>query len=228
MIPLRDKNQARTIPFVNYAIIGVCLVVFLYELSLDERLTSFVHRFAVAPASVSAAVREHAVTVTPYVPLVTSMFLHGGWIHLLGNMLYLYIFGDNVEDRMGHGGYLVFYLLCGVGSALFQVYSSPASSVPLLGASGAIAGVLGAYLILYPRAKILTLIPLGIIFPIVEISAFFFLGFWFLLQLLQAVFLADGASGGGGVAWWAHFGGFIIGALLLPVFFLLKKLRSWT
>jgi membrane associated rhomboid family serine protease len=227
MIPLRDKNRSRMIPFVNYTIIGVCLLLFIHELSLDERLTSFVQKFAVAPATVSAAVRGHAVTVTPFVPLVTSMFLHGGWLHLLGNMLYLYIFGDNVEDRLGHGGYLLFYLFCGVGSAIVQVYSNPSSSVPLLGASGAIAGVLGAYLILYPRARILTLIPLGIIFPIVEIPAFFFLGFWFFLQLLQAVFLSDGASGGGGVAWWAHFGGFVIGALLLPIFLLLNKLRSW-
>jgi membrane associated rhomboid family serine protease len=227
MIPLRDKNKSRTIPFVNYAIIAVCLLLFLYELSLDARLTSFVHRFAVAPSTVSAAVRGHTFAVTPYVPLVSSMFLHGGWLHLLGNMLYLYIFGDNVEDRLGHGGYLLFYLLCGVGSALVQVYSNPSSSVPLLGASGAIAGVLGAYLILYPRAKILTLIPLGIIFPIVEVSAFFFLGFWFILQLLQAMFLADSTSGGGGIAWWAHFGGFVIGALLLPLFLMYHRLRSW-
>jgi membrane associated rhomboid family serine protease len=227
MIPLRDKNKSRTIPFVNYTIIGACLLVFLYELSLDEGFTSFVQRFGVTPVAASAAVRGHAISVTPYVPLVTSMFLHGGWLHLLGNMLYLHIFGDNVEDRLGHGGYLFFYLLCGVGSALAQVYSNPLSSIPLLGASGAIAGVLGAYLILYPRAKILTLIPLGIIFPVVEISAFFFLGFWFLIQLFQAVYLADGTGVGGGVAWWAHFGGFVIGALLLLLFLLLHKLRAW-
>jgi hypothetical protein len=135
-------------------------------------------------------------------------------------MLYLYIFGDNVEDRIGHVGYLVFYLLCGVGATAVQVWSAPGANIPLIGASGAIAGVLGAYFLLYPRARILTLLPLFVFFPVVEVSAFFFLGFWLLIQFLQGS-LSGGT--GGGVAWWAHAGGFVVGAILLPVFLLLRK-----
>ena len=227
MIPLRDKNRSRTTPYVNYGIIGICLLVFLYELALDDRLTAFIRHYAVDPVRVYAAVREQAIVVTALVPLVTSMFLHGGWLHLLGNMLYLFIFGDNVEDRLGHGMYLIFYLLCGIGSAIAQVASNTGSSLPLLGASGAIAGVLGAYLILYPRARVLTLIPLGIIFPVVEVPAFFFLGFWFLIQFAQAALMGLNEPSGGGVAWWAHLGGFVIGAVLLPVFLLMNKIKSW-
>jgi membrane associated rhomboid family serine protease len=145
-------------------------------------------------------------------------------MHLLGNMLYLYIFGDNVEDRLGHGSYLVFYLLCGAASALVQVYAQENSAAPLIGASGAISGVLGAYFLLYPKARVLTLIPLFVFFPVVEVSAFFFLGFWFLLQFLQgALSAAGGDAAAGGVAWWAHAGGFVAGAVLLPVFLLLRK-----
>jgi hypothetical protein len=227
MIPLRDKYRSRTTPYVNYVIIGICVLVFLYELSLDERLTAFVRHYGVDPVRVYAAVSGQAILVTALLPLVTSMFLHGGWLHLLGNMLYLFIFGDNVEDRLGHGMYLIFYLLCGIGSAVTQVVSNTGSSAHLLGASGAIAGVLGAYLILYPRAKILTLIPLGIFFPVVEVPAFFFLGFWFLIQFVQAAFMGVSEPSGGGVAWWAHLGGFVLGAVLLPIFLLMNKIKSW-
>ena len=146
-------------------------------------------------------------------------------MHLLGNMLFLYVFGDNVEDRLGHGSYLVFYLLCGAGAALVQVYAQQNSAAPLIGASGAISGVLGAYFLLYPRARVLTLIPLFVFFPVVELSAFFFLGFWFLLQFVQgALSAAGGDAAAGGVAWWAHAGGFVVGAVLLPVFLLLRRL----
>jgi membrane associated rhomboid family serine protease len=154
--------------------------------------------------------------------LVTSMFLHGGWLHLLGNMLYLYVFGDNVEDRLGHMGYAVFYLLAGIGASLTEVYFQQESIAPLIGASGAIAGVLGAYFLLYPRSRVLTIIPLVIFYPIVEISAFFFLGFWFLMQFVQG-YLFSGMPAGGGIAWWAHAGGFVVGALLLPFFLVLRR-----
>jgi len=150
------------------------------------------------------------------------MFLHGGWVHLIGNMLYLYIFGDNIEDRLGHLGYLVFYLLSGIGAAMTQIFFDPASTVPLIGASGAIAGVLGAYFLLYPRARVLTLIPLVVFFPLVELPAFIFLGFWIVLQFLQAA-LSTSTDAAGGVAWWAHAGGFVVGAILLPLFLLVGK-----
>jgi membrane associated rhomboid family serine protease len=223
MIPLRDTVKSRTVPWVNYVLIAVCGMVFLYELSLGERLESFIRRFAVTPTDVSRTLFAGQFVLHPVMTLFTSMFLHGGWMHLLGNMLYLYIFGDNVEDRLGHAGYVVFFFLTGAIAAGAEVYFTPDSSMPLLGASGAIAGVLGAYFLLYPRARVLTMIPLFVFFPVIEISAFFFLGFWFVMQFLSASFSA-GAGATGGVAWWAHAGGFVAGAMLLPVFLLAKKL----
>lgn len=234
MIPLRDTNKSKTIPFVNYFIISVCGVVFIYETSLGEYLEAFIHRYAVIPSDVAAVVFRYDASFWAIVrrlghggfkalyPLLTSMFLHGGWMHLIGNMLYLYIFGDNVEDRLGHLGYLFFYILAGMGATLTEVYFQQHSPVPIIGASGAIAGVLGAYFLLYPKAKILTLIPLFVFFPVVEISAFFFLGFWFIMQFINAS-VSAGTDVGGGVAWWAHAGGFVAGAVLMPVFLLLKK-----
>ncbi|HTO94750.1 MAG TPA: rhomboid family intramembrane serine protease [Bacteroidota bacterium] len=225
MIPLRDTVKSKTVPFVNYALIAMCGLVFLYELSLGERASHFIRTAGVTPAAVAETLFRGHMEARPALTLLTSMFLHGGWMHLLGNMLYLYIFGDNVEDRLGHGAYLVFYLLCGVGSALVQVYMQQSSAAPLIGASGAISGVLGAYFLLYPRARVLTLIPLFVFFPVVELSAFFFLGFWFLLQFLQGALSAGaGEAASGGIAWWAHAGGFVVGAVLLPLFLLLRRL----
>jgi membrane associated rhomboid family serine protease len=234
LIPLRDSTKSKTVPVVNYVIIVLCGIVFLYEVSLGDHVEAFIHRFAVIPAHVAATVFGSDTSLNSIVvrtfhagsqalgTLVTSLFLHGGWLHLIGNMLFLYIFGDNVEDRLGHVGYLFFYLLCGVGATITEVYFHQNSLVPVIGASGAIAGVLGAYFLLYPRAKITTLIPLFIFFPIVEISAFFFLGFWFVMQFISGS-LSTGADAGG-VAWWAHAGGFVVGAVLMPVFLLLRKL----
>jgi len=225
MIPLRDTIKSKTVPFVNYILIALCGGVFLYELSLGARVEHFVRTTGVTPAVVSASLLQGHMAVRPALTLLSSMFVHGGWMHLLGNMLFLYIFGDNVEDRLGHGSYLVFYLLCGAGASLVQVYAQQNSAAPLIGASGAISGVLGAYFLLYPRARVLTLIPLFVFFPVVELSAFFFLGFWFLLQFIQgALAAAGGDAAAGGVAWWAHAGGFVAGAVLLPVFLLLRKL----
>jgi len=225
MIPLRDTVKTKTVPWVNYVLITMCGSVFLYELSLGERAINFVRVAGVTPAAVAASIFHGHIHARPVLTLISSLFIHGGWMHLLGNMLYLYIFGDNVEDRLGHGGYLVFYLLCGVGSGLVQVYMQQDSTAPLIGASGAISGVLGAYFLLYPRARVLTLIPLFVFFPVVELSAFFFLGFWFLLQFIQgALGAAAGEAAAGGVAWWAHAGGFVFGAVLLPVFLLLRRL----
>jgi membrane associated rhomboid family serine protease len=230
MIPIRDKNRSLTTPVVNYVLLGICVVVFLCQFFLGERQEGFILQFAVIPQAVSLGLGGQVAVVPAFLPLVTSMFLHGGWMHLLGNMIYLFIFGDNVEDRLGHGRYVCFYLLCGVASAAAQVVSDPASQVPLIGASGAIAGVLGAYLFLYPRARILTMIPLLVAFPIIEVPAFVFLGFWIVLQLIQG--LAGGMEeSGGGVAWWAHAGGFAAGAAMLPLFLLgrgrVKGVETW-
>jgi len=235
MSPLRDTNKSKTVPFVNYLLIGACGAVFLYESSLGEGVEDFIRRYAAIPSHVSAVVFPPGGSFASVAGRVvhggfralatvfTSMFLHGGWMHLIGNMLYLYIFGDNVEDRLGHVGYLFFYLLVGLGATLTEVFFQQGSSVPLIGASGAIAGVLGAYFLLYPKAKILTLIPLFVFFPVVEISAFFFLGFWFLMQFLNGS-LSAGAAAAGGVAWWAHAGGFVAGAVLMPVFLLIRRI----
>ncbi len=224
MIPLRDTIKSRTIPFVNYFLICICGIVFFYELSLGSQLEHFLYSFGVIPAELSGLrSSDSVVSLRPALTLVTSMFLHGGWMHLLGNMLFLYVFGDNVEDRIGHFGYFFFYLLSGVGAAIVEVYFHPGSTVPLVGASGAIAGVMGSYFILYPRARVLTVIPLFVFFPVIEVSAFFFLAFWFVMQFIQGS-LSYGADMSGGVAWWAHAGGFVVGAILLPVFLLLKKL----
>jgi membrane associated rhomboid family serine protease len=224
MIPLHDTIKAKTFPFVNYAIILVCGLVFLYEISLGPSVEHLVRTMGVTPSGVARTLFEGHVTLHPLVTLVTSMFLHGGWLHLIGNMLYLYIFGDNVEDRIGHAAYLVFYLLCGIAAALTEVYFQQGSSAPLIGASGAIAGVLGAYFLLYPKSRVLTLIPLFVFFPIIEVPAVLFLGFWFFMQFLQGTLSAfAGGETSEGVAWWAHAGGFVAGAILLPIFLLAKK-----
>lgn len=223
MIPLRDTVRSKTTPFVNYLLIAFCGLAFLYELSQGSKIDSFVQRFAIIPVEVSPLLFHGHASPGAVLSLLTSMFLHGGWLHLMGNMLYLYIFGDNIEDRLGHIGYLLFYILCGIGAGLVEVYFQRDSAVPLIGASGAIAGVLGAYFLLFPRARVLTMIPLFIFFPVIEVSAFFFLGFWFVLQFLQGT-LSAGAGVAGGVAWWAHAGGFVIGALLLPFFLIARRL----
>jgi membrane associated rhomboid family serine protease len=232
MIPLRDKNRSLTTPVVNYALIGACAVVFLWQFLTGDGGEALIMQFAVVPQAVSLGLGGQAPFVPAFLPLLTSMFLHGGWMHLIGNMIYLYIFGDNVEDRLGHVRYLFFYLLCGVASAAAQVLSDPASEIPLVGASGAIAGVLGAYLFLYPRARILTLIPLMFAFPIIEVPAYLFLGFWIVLQVIQAYLSSGMEVSGGGVAWWAHAGGFAAGAALLPLFLLgrgrgAKGVETW-
>lgn len=222
MIPLKDINRTRSIPFVNYTLIGICGVVFLFELSLGDQVGQLFDVFGVVPYRVTLVLTGQHLSLGALLPLVTSMFLHGGWLHLLGNTLYLYIFGDNVEDRLGHSGYFIFYFLSGIGAALVEVTFRSDSTVPLIGASGAIAGVMGAYFLLFPRAKILTLIPLFVFFPVIELSAFFFLFFWFILQFLQGA-LSSGTEAQGGIAWWAHAGGFIVGAALLPVFLLARR-----
>jgi membrane associated rhomboid family serine protease len=208
MIPLRDVIPSRTVPFITVTIIVLNALAWLLELSMDERtLTQFLYVYGVVPAAFSAPT------------LITSMFLHGSWSHVIGNMWYLWIFGDNVEDRVGHGRFIVFYLLCGIAAAMGQILIDPSSELPTIGASGAIAGVMGAYFVLYPHSRVLTLIP-WIFIQIVEVPAIVLLGFWFLMQFLSAGAIAVTANthGGGGVAFAAHVAGFIVGVIGVFVF----------
>ena len=213
MIPLRDANLSRTVPFVTFALILMNMLAFLAELSAGSRINEFFLAHALVPDRLVEDLRLLRFAALP--PLVTSMFLHGGWMHLLGNMLFLHIFGDNVEDRFGHLNFLGFYLLAGIAAALTQVVAHPASATPVVGASGAIAGVLGAYVLLFPKAKVATLLP--VFFQVVELPAFLFLGLWFAMQLVSGVLSLRIGADAGGVAWWAHVGGFAAGALAVPI-----------
>jgi membrane associated rhomboid family serine protease len=217
VIPLRDDNPTRTTPFVNYAVIALCSAVFLWEASLGAHLEAAVMSYGLIPDVLLGDGRlpPELAVVPPWLTVFTSMFLHGSWMHLLGNMLYLWIFADNVEDRLGHGRFVAFYLLCGVGAALAQALPDPDSPIPMVGASGAISGVLGAYLLMFPRAHVLVLLPLGVLTRIVHLPALLVLGLWFALQLLSEMMAP---AGGGGVAFRAHIGGFVAGMVLLPLF----------
>ena len=211
MIPLRDTIRSRHFPVMNWLLLIVNALVFFYELSLGTAaLNQFINTYALVPARLQSAQPIFIVS------LITSLFLHGGWFHFLSNMWILFIFGDNVEDRMGSIAYLFFYLMSGVAASLLQTFVEPFSTLPTIGASGAIAGVLGAYILLYPAARVLTLIPVFIFPWFVEIPAFFYLGFWFLSQLFSGFVSLEG--GMSGVAWWAHIGGFLFGLVLSRFF----------
>lgn len=220
MFPIRDHNPSTRTPFVTYALMATNIIVFLsyQSIMLDQAATmAFFDTWALRPVEVMAG-RE------PYT-IVTSMFLHGGWMHIIGNMLFLWIFGDNLEDEMGHGGFALFYLASGIGAAIAQIAAAPFSQVPMVGASGAIAGVMGGYLLLFPRAKVDVLFIIVIFIRIIPVPAWVMLGVWFGLQLFNGV----GADlSGGGVAYWAHAGGFIVGlGLALPLFFRLGGPAFW-
>jgi membrane associated rhomboid family serine protease len=207
-IPLKDLNPRRTYPYVNTALILANVGVFVYQLTLPSNaFKAFVFANATIPARFPAALAGHAPLALAFAPLLTSMFLHSGLLHLLGNMLFLWIFGDNVEDFYGHGMYLFFYLFCGIGSGLAHSLVNLHSTLPAVGASGAISGVMGAYLVLYPHARILTLV----LFFLIPIPAVFILLYWFLLQFFSGI-NSLGMASSGGVAWWAHIGGFLLGA----------------
>jgi membrane associated rhomboid family serine protease len=217
MIPIRDTNPSSGFPLVNYAVIGSCVLVFLYELSLGQQLQAFLLQYGLVPARYTQRdLAVHFSGIGHIVPFFSSMFLHGGWLHLIGNMWTLYIFGDNIESELGHTRYLLFYVGGGLAAALIQLLTSLGSTVPTIGASGAIAGVMGAYFILFPRARILTFVPIIFFFTLMEIPAYVFLGFWFLLQFFSGTFsLLGDARHYAGIAWWAHIGGFVGGILLL-------------
>jgi membrane associated rhomboid family serine protease len=217
MIPLRDENPSSTVPIVTRALIVLNVAVFIHELMLGPQLKPFMMTWGFVPERLTLALGYHEESwFGPGATVLSSMFLHGGWWHLIGNMWYLWIFGDNVEDRFGHVRYLLFYLGAGIVAVLVQYATNPASSLPTVGASGAIAGVLGAYAVAFPRARIVTLVPLFIFIQIMALPALLVLGLWFVFQFFSGT-LALASAVGGGIAFWAHIGGFAFGALAMLV-----------
>jgi len=225
MIPIRDDNPVHRQPVVTYGLIGLCGIVYLAQLALGQAgFQRAFYSFGLIPAVLTgrAMLPPDLELVPPVVTILTSMFLHGGFFHLAGNMLYLWIFADNVEDSLGRFRFAVFYFLCGVGAAMAQVVPEPGSKVPMVGASGAISGVLGAYLLMHPHARVLVAVPIVFVLQIVRLRAVTVLGFWFLLQLLSSLMASQGE---GGVAFRAHVGGFVTGLVLLPLFRLGRRQR---
>jgi hypothetical protein len=220
MIPLRDENPSGSIPVVTRGIIVLNCLAFGYELMLGPDLRSFMTDWGLVPQRLTLSLHDQQEPlIAPAITLLTSTFLHGGWLHLLGNMWYLWIFGDNVEDRLGKVRFLMFYLVSGIVAGWIHYLANPLSHYPTVGASGAIAAVLGAYAVTFPRARVITLIPLFFYFQIVALPALLMLGLWFVFQFFSgALSLAAGGGGGGwGVAWWAHIGGFAFGAVAMKV-----------
>lgn len=223
MFPLRDSVRTRTIPFVNLTFIGLNLFIFFKELTLANAgfLEPFILQYGLVPS------RFLGDPFMQWTTVFSSMFLHGGWMHVLGNMWFLLIFGDNVEDNIGHVQYFFYYLLMGIGAAAAQIAANPAGQLPMVGASGAIAGILGSYIVLHPHGRILTAVPIFMFIRLIEIPAFFFLGIWFLMQAVNGIgSVSQLAERGemGGVAWWAHAGGFVAGFVSIWFF---KRRRTW-
>ncbi|HEX3264586.1 MAG TPA: rhomboid family intramembrane serine protease [Candidatus Limnocylindrales bacterium] len=219
MIPLRDRNPTRRTPVVTYGLIGACVAAFAIELSItaaggDAALETFFERWAAVPADIVGALGRGDLASQAVLGMLTSMFLHAGWLHLLGNMLFLWIFGNNVEDRLGSIPFAVFYVAGGIAAALGQVLIDPQSQTPLVGASGAIAAALGAYIVLFPGARILSLVFLGFFYQLLEVPAIIVLGFWFALQLLNGVAALGAETAQGGVAFFAHIAGFAFGLVV--------------
>ena len=215
MIPLADDNPTRSTPIITYALIAICVIVFLWQLSLGPNVKEAIYALGVIPASLlqGALLPQELRWVSPEMTVITSMFLHGGFMHLIGNMLYLWVFGDNIEDILGKPVFIIFYAICGIAAALSQALPDPSSTIPMIGASGAISGVLGAYMVFFPKESIRVAIPFGFFLQILKLPAYVVLLFWFVLQLI------NGALSGseGGVAFGAHIGGFIAGVILAPI-----------
>ena len=225
MIPLKDDNPTSSRPVVSYGIIFFCVIIFLAQLGLNEiELREFTFSYGLIPSVLMGIdqLPDNLNKISPIGTIFTSMFMHGGWMHLIGNMLYLWIFADNIEDDLGTLNFVIFYFVSGIGAAMSQVFVDINSQIPMIGASGAIGGVLGAYLINYPRAKVLVLIPFGFFSQLLKIRALYVLGFWFILQFINS-FLSS--SSVGGVAYAAHIGGFISGVILI-LFFNKKSVKS--
>jgi membrane associated rhomboid family serine protease len=221
MFPLKDTIPRIGFPFVTWTLIILNGIIFLFEITVPKDILERIfYLFGLVPARYSYPrwAFMHGLPFDDYLAFLTNMFLHGGWLHIIGNMWFLHLFGGTVEDRMGHGRFLIFYLLSGIAASVIYFMASIHSTIPAFGASGAIAGIMGAYIVMFPRARILTLI-LIFFFPIfVELSAFVYIGFWFLLQLFSGTLSLASAGIGGGIAWWGHIGGFIAGIVLLPFF----------
>ena len=219
MIPLKDTNRSRSYPLITVFLIILNGLIFVYKLSLGqgELLNRFMYEFGVVPAFFTSSKywAQNGILFGLF-PLFSSMFIHAGWAHFLGNMLYLWVFGDNMEDRLGHFRYSFFYLICGLAAAVLHIVTNPGSTIPTVGASGAIAGVLGAYLVLFPGARVLTLFPIFFFFQLVELPALLFIGFWFVMQFFSgALSLVTPNGQTGGTAWWAHIGGFVAGIIMI-------------
>ncbi len=214
MIPLKDDNPTSTVPFVTFGIIAVNIIVFLYMIVLPaDEGKRFILQYSVTPGKLfggGAALRPGG-----YYTLFTSMFMHGGFLHIAGNMLYLWVFGDNIEDMLGHAWYLVFYLACGVAAAMAHGLANPASALPMLGASGAVAGVLGAYMVLFPKARVWTFFFFLVFWQVIPVPAIFIIGLWIVIQVISGMTASGQATGG--VAWMAHVGGFVAGVFLVTV-----------
>lgn len=222
MIPIRDRNPSGTFPYVTIGIIIVNIFVFLYELSLGQDLGAFLHQYGVVPVKVTRYFQASDLTsIDTFFPFISSTFLHGGFIHLIGNMWFLWIFGDNIEDKLGHVKYLVFYILCGTIASSVHVFFNSHSEIPCIGASGSIAAVLGAYMITFPRARVTTVVPIFFFLQIIELPAVIVLGFWFVIQFFSGTVSLTESPSGAGVAWWAHVGGFVSGIIL---FYVIRKL----
>ncbi|MEM9217458.1 MAG: rhomboid family intramembrane serine protease [Cyanobacteria bacterium P01_F01_bin.150] len=220
MVPLKDENPVYSTPYITYGLIALNIAVFVHQLSLPpEGLELFVRQWGVLPTRITANLGQQSSDAV-WITLFSSQFLHGSWLHLGGNMLYLWIFGNNIEDKLGAAKYLVFYLLCGVLAAFSQWFFFQNSDIPMIGASGAIAGVMGAYLVRFPKTQII----LWFLFTTLRLPAFLFLGFWFAQQALSSIFSTLSMPAMGGIAYWAHAGGFLFGAWLGPVFGLMDDL----
>ena len=225
MFPIKDDNPTESRPYVTCALIGLNILIFFYQIGLEENIrTSLIFEYGFKPSQLFSNENSLNFNQSSLLTIFTSMFLHGGLFHLLGNMLFLWIYGNNVEDSMGHIKFLIFYLLCGLAASLLQAIVSFDSSIPMIGASGAVSGVLSAYFLLYPKARVLTLVVLLIFITFIRIPAGLLIGFWFLSQIINAYFNDPNSPG---VAWYAHIGGFLMGLLLIP-FFKKKKFKFFS
>ncbi len=231
MIPIRDRNPSGTFPYVTIGIIVVNIFIFLYELSLGTDLGVFLHQYGVVPIKATHYYyRSSDLTlIDTFFPFLSSSFLHAGFIHLIGNMWFLWIFGDNIEDKLGHIKYLCFYILCGAIASSVHIFFNSQSEIPCVGASGAIAAVLGAYMVTFPRARVTTIVPIFFFLQIIELPAVVVLGFWILIQFFSGAASSTASTSDGGVAWWAHVGGFVSGIILfytMCVLFVRKPMRQ--
>ena len=225
MFPIKDDNPTETRPFITCILIGLNILIFFYQIGLEEDArASLIFDYGFKPSHFFSYGNQLYFEVSPLLTIFTSMFLHGGILHLLGNMLFLWIYGNNIEDSMGHTKFLIFYLLCGFAAALLQAIISIESSTPMIGASGAVSGVLSAYFLLFPKARVLTLLILFIFITFIRIPAGILIGFWFLSQIINAYFNDPNSPG---VAWYAHIGGFLMGLFLIP-FFKKKKFKFFS